>query len=370
MRQQVFGDGPAVIDDAQFDGVVRLRGPDDDRLARRAMLARVAHQVGDDLRHAVGVGHQGQAGGHVGLDAQARIGLALFLDQAVDQPGQVAQPLFDAQPEPPLQAGQVQHLRNQPLHPAAGVADAFAHAGARVCLGQQGGGHRDGLQRVAQIVAQHRQQGGARPIHVDGAAGGDVGQFVAQVVGGFQFGGQPRRADTPHDFLPGLERTPRRQPRPQAAHGILFFRLAAPYDGFDLLLAQPDQPAVVHGVELARQQARVRHQIGLQFWIVASDVGGVDQALAALVQGAKNAGQFTARRDAAEHRHAVAPEAKRGIAGDQRRRGLFSEGQRLRHVFRGGHALGQLADQPGALAGLFGAFAAFDIGQGGGQHLR
>ncbi|MNL85560.1 hypothetical protein D3C87_2139120 [compost metagenome] len=61
------------------------------------MLARVAHQVGHNLGDAIGVGHQHQAGFHIGFDAQAGVGLPLFVDQPVDQIAQGARPLFDAQ---------------------------------------------------------------------------------------------------------------------------------------------------------------------------------------------------------------------------------------------------------------------------------
>ncbi|MNI48423.1 hypothetical protein D3C73_1029840 [compost metagenome] len=144
-----------------------------------------------------------------------------------------------------------------------------------------------------------------------------MGKFVAQVVGGFQFGGQPCGAGIAHHLAPGLERAARRQARALVADRVLLLGLAAPHQRFDLLFAQPDQPAVVHRVELAGQQAGIGDQIGLQIGVVAGDVVGMHQALATLVQRTQNARQFAARRDAAKHRDAVAPQAQRGVVRDQ-----------------------------------------------------
>ncbi len=91
-----------MVGDLQFYVVAVLPRAHQDGLAGRAMLARVAHQVGHDLGDAVGVRHQRQSGLHVRLDAQAGVGLALFLDQAIDQVAEVAQAFFDAQPHAAL----------------------------------------------------------------------------------------------------------------------------------------------------------------------------------------------------------------------------------------------------------------------------
>ncbi|MNV50362.1 hypothetical protein D3C71_1423670 [compost metagenome] len=110
MRQHLLRNGRAMVDDAQFNVVAALVRLHQDGLARRAVLARVAHQVGHNLGDAIGVGHQRQAGLDIGFDAQAGVRLPLFLDQSVDQVAQGTRPLFDAQAHAPLQARQVQHL--------------------------------------------------------------------------------------------------------------------------------------------------------------------------------------------------------------------------------------------------------------------
>ncbi|KAG1241262.1 hypothetical protein G6F68_016873 [Rhizopus microsporus] len=93
------------------------------------------------------------------------------------------------------------------------------------------------------------------------------------------------------------------------------------------------------------------------------------QALAALVQRAQDAGQFAARRDAAEHGNAVAPQAERGVVRDQRGGRRRAGGQSQVQVLRCGYPFGQFAAQRCIAAHFTGAFAAFEIGQRGRQHL-
>ena len=114
----------------------------------------------------------------------------------------------------------------------------------------------DAAQRLLQVVAGHKGEGvelgiGARQFGICftqllGAHDDKIHHHAAQLLGRLDLHLAPRSRPPAHLLLPQIETAPRRQARPQRAHGDgLLVRVAGPVEGLNLLAAEPqDEQAV------------------------------------------------------------------------------------------------------------------------------
>jgi hypothetical protein len=158
-RQEVRRNPDARIAHTQHRPVALLRHLHPDRAARGRVLHRVVEEIGDDLLEAgrIAVDHRGgrrnvepmsrRAGRECGdtvLDQLAQVDDAwLELEPAGGQPGNVEE-IVD-------QAGEMSHLASDDLPELYRALVLLHHV-------QDADGAGDGSQRVAQFVAQHREE--------------------------------------------------------------------------------------------------------------------------------------------------------------------------------------------------------------------
>lgn len=124
-----------------------------------AMVPRIADQVDDHLGNSVGIDLCAQDGRQGTDDLGAGMRGACLVDEVVQQGDQVHIRALQVQAQPALQARHVHHLADEPLHAAAGRLDALADLSGPPAIGtatlEHARGHADGVQRVAQVMAQH-----------------------------------------------------------------------------------------------------------------------------------------------------------------------------------------------------------------------
>ncbi len=255
-----IGDGRGHVPHGNGDTAFRHRiGADMDRMPGQAMVARIAHEVHDHLGDPVGIHAGFQQRGQLDAQFDVGVGRAGFVDEVGEQGGEVGTGDLQVQPQAALQPGHVHDLAHEALHAAAGRLDALAQpagppAGVAV-LFQHARGHADGVQGVAQVMAEHRHELVAGPVEFGMPGMLCALQFVHHVPGDIQLHALPwlgRGADV---FLPQLERAPGREPRAQRAGADFLLRPAAPVDGFDLLATQEERPSSAFAVEGQSQQA-------------------------------------------------------------------------------------------------------------------
>ena len=143
----------------QTEMVLGCVGLHADRSIGFAVGTRIGQQVGQQLRHALAVADHRHRDGEVRLDIRTCPGQAHFLHDLLQFLGQRLvgiQRHGNAPAQPP--AREIQHIVDQVDHASHALLDARRVApGAfaqRLHL-QQFGGHADGLQGIAQVVAQH-----------------------------------------------------------------------------------------------------------------------------------------------------------------------------------------------------------------------
>src|SRR5256714_1570197 len=242
LRQHVAGDADALVLDPEHGIVALARRPHADGAAGRRVLHRVADEVQDDLLHAHGVGIDADVL-ELGLDdvaapgrSGAQHGEGVLDDLWQPQGTAIQDDLAGAHPR------RVQQVVDQPFEVKDLALDDVPRTPRlveRARLLEHAGGAGDGRQRVAELVAEHREEvvlGAIRRL-------GLLEQQNTLDLGVLPIGDVPRDLGGADDRSPGVadrrygQRDVQPPPVLRLTHGLeVIDDLAAPDAGQDVVL--------------------------------------------------------------------------------------------------------------------------------------